>query len=102
MSDKTPPRDDGKPSKRTTYALTEKGKKALKNIKAQETKNHKHQVLEIPQEYPSLRDKFAGDALIGLIGRVWEENGKVPDDVMDKWAKAAYGTADAMIRARGQ
>lgn len=49
----------------------------------------------------TLRDYFAARALSGLIGRRWEdETGKVPADVMDRWARAAYLTADAMLKAR--
>lgn len=48
-----------------------------------------------------LRDYFAAKALPGLIGRSWSDvNGKIPDDVMDRWAAAAYLTADAMLKAR--
>ena len=50
----------------------------------------------------SIRDYFAAKALTGLIGRVWQDEttGKTPDDIFDRWAKAAYATADAMIAAR--
>lgn len=49
----------------------------------------------------SLRDWFAGQALIGLIQRRWEDdNGDVPVDILERWSQAAYRTADAMLTAR--
>jgi hypothetical protein len=51
----------------------------------------------------TLRDYFAAQALSGLVLRAWsDEKGNVPDDVHDRWSKAAYLTADAMLRARSQ
>lgn len=50
----------------------------------------------------SLRDYFAAKALQGLMGRSWQDpsTGIAPDNVFDLWAKAAYATADAMLKAR--
>ncbi len=49
----------------------------------------------------TLRDYFAAHALAGVVVRRWEDdNGKVPSNVMELWAAAAYGVADAMLKAR--
>ena len=47
-----------------------------------------------------LRDWFAGQALMGLIGRNWDIENKGDDAVMEQWAESAYITADLMIKAR--
>lgn len=52
---------------------------------------------------PTLRDKFAMAALGGIVLRRWEdESGNVPGDVHERWAKAAYATADAMLAERAK
>ena len=48
----------------------------------------------------SLRDYFAAAALRGVINRAWEEDGKLPDDILSKWAKVSYASAGAMIEER--
>lgn len=49
----------------------------------------------------SLRDYFAAHALSGVVVRRWEDdNGKMPSNVIELWAAAAYGVADAMLEAR--
>lgn len=49
----------------------------------------------------TLRDKFAMAALGGIVLRRWEDaNGDVPADIHERWAKAAYATADAMLKER--
>lgn len=50
----------------------------------------------------TLRDYFAAKAMQGLMGRAWQDpaTGNAPDNVFDLWAKAAYATADAMLKAR--
>ena len=54
------------------------------------------------QDGMSLRDYFAGQALIGLMGRSWQDpaTGDVPDDIQAIWAVAAYEIADRMLAAR--
>ena len=49
----------------------------------------------------TLRDHFAGQALVGLMGRNWS-NVKYDDDaeLMAIWAKNAYVVADFMMEAR--
>lgn len=51
------------------------------------------------QEGMSLRDWFAGQALPGLIGLMAVAT-KIPDDVEQVTAKAAYALADAMLKER--
>lgn len=50
----------------------------------------------------SLRDYYAGQALIGLMGREWGDpkTGAVPDDIQERWAKGAFLAADAMVARR--
>jgi hypothetical protein len=49
----------------------------------------------------SLRDYFAAKALPGLLVRSWEDaSGKVPANIHELWADAAYKLADAMLKAR--
>lgn len=51
----------------------------------------------------TLRDYFAGQAMTGLIGRVWEnKDGHIPDDIFDIWATGSYEIADAMLKARAK
>jgi hypothetical protein len=48
-----------------------------------------------------LRDHFAGIALPGLLVRSWEDaSGKVPANVHELWANAAYKLADEMLKRR--
>jgi hypothetical protein len=56
----------------------------------------------IPESGMTLRDYFAAKAMQGLMGRSWQDpaTGSAPDNVFDLWAKAAYATADAMLKAR--
>lgn len=57
--------------------------------------------MRAPDTGMTLRDYFAAKALTGLIGRSWQDDtGHVPADVFDRWAKASYLVADAMIAAR--
>jgi hypothetical protein len=49
----------------------------------------------------TVRDYFAAKALPGLIGRVWNADGKLSgDEVIALWAQSAYAMADAMIAER--
>ena len=53
----------------------------------------------MPQEGMSLRDYFAGQAMIGLITKL------PPDDMVEfkqQVAESAYRYADAMLKARGE
>lgn len=57
-----------------------------------------------PQQGMTLRDYFAAHALGGLLVRNWGDptTGLPPENVHELWAKAAYMTADAMLKAREQ
>ncbi len=59
---------------------------------------------EVVHEGKSLRDDFAGTALLGLMGRVWEDpaTGKVPENVFEIWAGSSYAIADAMLAERAK
>lgn len=46
----------------------------------------------------TVRDWFAGQALLGMISR--NENTVSADSTMQRLAKRAYATADAMLEAR--
>lgn len=48
----------------------------------------------------TLRDYFAARAMQGLMGRVWGEDGKPPENILEIWAKSAYKMADAMLAER--
>jgi hypothetical protein len=59
------------------------------------TNHHGHKL-----EGMTLRDYFAGNAMQGLMGRVW---GNQPaEELFPIWAKSAYAVADAMLKARGK
>lgn len=49
----------------------------------------------------TMLDAFAIGALKGLICRSWQDaGGQVPDDIFERWAKASYETALAMLKER--
>lgn len=54
------------------------------------------------QDGMDLRDYFAAQALVGLMGRSWQDpqTGELPDDIYAIWAVAAYEIADRMLAAR--
>lgn len=48
-----------------------------------------------------LRDDFAAAALAGLLPRRWgNDDGVLPSNIHELWAKGAYQTADAMLKER--
>lgn len=50
----------------------------------------------------SLRDWFAGQALVGLLHRSWDHVAK--EEMVARWAAASYALADALLaeRAKGR
>ena len=50
----------------------------------------------------TLRDYFAAKSLQSLVsGRSWGHiNAASDEELMDTWARSAYGLADAMLKAR--
>jgi hypothetical protein len=62
---------------------------------------HANGQIEYAERGMTLRDYFAAQALSGLVLRAWSDDKvNVPADVHDRWSKAAYLTADAMLKAR--
>jgi hypothetical protein len=50
----------------------------------------------------TLRDYFAAKAMPGLMGRDWSMFQGSDEELIDLWARSAYGVADAMIKARDE
>lgn len=48
----------------------------------------------------SLRDHFASQALVGLMGLSWDGSGLGGQQLRERWATGSYLVADAMLRAR--
>jgi hypothetical protein len=48
----------------------------------------------------TLRDYFAAKAMQGLMGRNWSSHTGTDQELIDLWARSAYGMADAMLKAR--
>ena len=48
----------------------------------------------------TLRDYFAAKAMRGLMGRDWSDHKGTNKELIDIWARSAYGVADAMLKAR--
>lgn len=48
----------------------------------------------------SLRDYFAAKAMQGLMGRAWDAEKFTGEELLQIWARSAYASADAMLKAR--
>lgn len=59
---------------------------------------------EVVHTGKTLRDEFAGTALLGLMGRLWADpaTGKEPDNLLSIWAASSYAMADAMLAERAK